>query len=163
MGELIFNGFMLLFFLAMTIYSGKIEIWRGYVGARYWPMFILILTDIIFLVKVIGLYKGMPKETKFSLNVDFLKSKGTQRLIVSFVATITYVLVVEKLGFVISTILLGMVISFLLGLRHFGKLLLINTLITMGVYAIFVWGLNIIMPRGAGVIYKFGYWLEYLL
>ena len=33
MGELIFNGIMLVFFVAMTIYSGSIEIWQGYSGA----------------------------------------------------------------------------------------------------------------------------------
>lgn len=164
MGELIFNGIMLLFFLAMTIYSGSIEIWRGYVGARYWPMLILIFTDIIFLVKVIGIYKAMPaEERKFELKLDLLKNKGVQRLLAGFVITIAYVLLVEKLGFVISTILLGMAVSFLLGQRHFGKNLLINILLTMGVYAVFVWGLKIIVPRGAGIIYKFGYWLEYLL
>ena len=31
MGELIFNGFLLIFFAAMLVYSGQIEIWNGHV------------------------------------------------------------------------------------------------------------------------------------
>ena len=48
MAELIFNGFLLIFFIAMFFYSTQITIWEGDVWARYWPMMILALAIIIF-------------------------------------------------------------------------------------------------------------------
>ncbi len=164
MGELIFNGLLLVFFIATTIYSGKIEIWQNYYGARYWPMFFLIITDIIFAVKVFSIYKALPAEKKsFKLEVSFFKGKSVQRLLLSFIVIIIYVLIVEYLGFFISTILLGMSLSFLLGCKHIGKLFISNFTMTIAIYAIFVWGLKVMVPRGAGLLYYFGYWLEGLI
>lgn len=164
MGELIFNGLLLVFFIATTIYSGKIEIWQNYYGARYWPMFFLIITDIIFAVKVFSIYKALPAEKKsFKLEVSFFKEKSVQRLLLSFIVIIIYVLIVEYLGFFISTILLGMSLSFLLGCKHIGKLFISNFTMTIAIYAIFVWGLKVMVPRGAGLLYYFGYWLEGLI
>lgn len=164
MGELIFNGLLLVFFTATTFYSGKIEIWQNYYGARYWPMFFLIITDIIFAVKVFTIYKALPADKKgFKLEPSFLKEKGVQRLLTSFLVIIIYVLIVEYLGFFISTILLGMSLSFLLGCKHIVKLLISNLTMTIAIYAIFVWGLDVMVPRGTSFLYYFGYWLEGLI
>lgn len=164
MGELVFNGFLFVFFIAVTIYSGKIEIWQNYYGARYWPMFFLVITDIIFAYKVFSIYKALPvEERSFKPKVSLFKEKSVQRLLASFLVIIIYVLIVEYLGFFISTILLGMSLSFLLGCKHIGKLFISNFIMTIAIYAIFVWGLDVMVPRGTSFLYYFGYWLEGLI
>ena len=62
MGELIFNGFLLIFFAAMLVYSGQIEIWNGHVWARYWPMIILAVGVLLFAIKTWGVFRKLPKE-----------------------------------------------------------------------------------------------------
>lgn len=164
MGELVFNGILLVFFLAMTIYSTTIKVWQGFVGARYWPMVILIITVIIFAYKTVHIYKSLPAEKKnFKLNLSFLKDAGVKRLLASFLTVLIYASILEPLGFFLSTIILIMGMAFIIGLRDIGKLLLISFFITLGVYAVFVWGLDMMLPRGTGPIYNFGYWLEFLI
>lgn len=162
MGELVFNAGMLLVFIAMTIYSGSIEIWQGYVGARYYPMFLLAVADIIFAVKTFGIYKKMPKEEK-RLDLSFASDPKIHKLLLSFVLTIAYAFVLQPLGFFIATFIYAMLLSVILGLKNIPKLVISSLVITAAIYAIFVWALDIMVPRGAGPLYYFGLWLETLL
>lgn len=162
MGELIFNGGMLAFFLGMTAYCGTIEIWEGYVGARYWPMFLLVIADILFVAKTIEVYKKLPKEAK-KVDLSVFKATSTHRLLLAFAVTIGYTVIMEPLGFFLSSILYGIAISAILGMRNPIKLVLIGLGLSLLIYAIFVWALDIMVPRGADSLYYFGLWLETLL
>lgn len=162
MGELIFNGVMLIFFVAMTIYGGSIEIWQGYTGARYWPMFLLVIADLIFLLKTYKIARNLPKEDR-KVDFGFIKQKNVQKLLLSFVITAAYAGIMELVGFVIATFLYAVALSVILGLRKPVKLVISSFAITMGIYAIFVWGLDIMVPRGQGALYYFGLWLETLI
>ena len=162
MGELIFNGGMLIFLLAMTVYSGSIEVWQGYVGARYWPMFLLVCADLIFIAKTVGILRKLPKEER-KLDMSFLKEGKTHRLLAAFALTIVYAGVMQILGFFIATIVYAMCLSAILGLRNLVKLFLSSLVITVVIYVIFVWALDIMVPRGAGPLYYFGLWLETLI
>ena len=64
---------------------------------------------------------------------------------------------------VIATILFGMAMGAILGQRNPIKLLLASVVITLAIYAIFVWGLDVMVPRGKAPIYYFGLWLEMLI
>ena len=162
MGELIFNALLLLVFVGMTIYSGSIEIWQGYVGARYYPMFLLIVADLIFAAKTFGVYKKIPKEAK-KVDFSFMNTSKIRRLLLAFLLTIVYAFVMTPLGFYISTFLYAILLSAILGLKNIVKLVLSSFVITTAIYAIFVWALDIMVPRGAGALYYFGLWLETLL
>lgn len=162
MGELVFNGGMLAFFLAMTASCSTIEIWEGYFGARYWPMMLLVAADLIFLAKTVEIYRKLPKEAK-KVDFSFMKAVSTHRLLLAFVATIAYALLMEPVGFFISTILFGIVMSAILGQRNPIKLVGASVLITVAIYAIFVWGLDVMVPRGRAPLYYFGLWLETLI
>ncbi|MEG0803615.1 MAG: tripartite tricarboxylate transporter TctB family protein [Pygmaiobacter sp.] len=163
MGELLFNALMLLVMIAMTIYSGQIVIWQGYVGARYWPMTLLVIAVIIFFFKTIAVYKNLPKEErKFKFDFSVFKDQSTQRLLLSFLITILYAALLSTLGFFISTVLYAAMLSRILGLKNIFKLALSSLGITLAIYAIFVWSLDIMVPRGAGPLYYFGLWLETL-
>lgn len=153
---------MLVFFLAMTAYCGTIEIWEGYVGARYWPMFLLVIADLLFLAKTIGVYKSLPKEAK-KVDLSVFKSPRTHKLLLAFAATIAYAAIMEPLGFFLASLLYGIVMSAILGMRNPIKLVLISLSLTVAIYAIFVWALDIMVPRGAGSLYYFGLWLETLI
>lgn len=162
MGELVFNGGMLAFFLAMTANCMSIEIWEGYFGARYWPLLLLIIADLLFAAKTIGVYRKLPKDA-IKVDFSFMKSKAIHRLLLAFVATIAYAAIMELAGYVIATVLFGMAMGAILGQRNPIKLVLASLVITMVIYAIFVWGLDVMVPRGKAPIYYFGLWLEMLI
>jgi hypothetical protein len=163
MGELIFNGAMLVFFIAMLIYSSQIAIWQGHIWARYWPMTLLVIAVILFGIKVVGIYKELPKEQrKFSWEIFGLKNKNVRLLLLSFAWLLVYVAVLPKLGFVLTTLLFCIGMEMLLGAKFSLKTLLGAFAITITIYAIFTWGLGISVPRGVGRLYDFGKWLEYL-
>ena len=104
MGELIFNGFLLIFFAAMLVYSGQIEIWNGHVWARYWPMIILAVGVLLFAIKTWGVFRKLPKEElKFDIKIFGFKERNIQMLLVSFAWLIFYALILPKAGFIIST------------------------------------------------------------
>jgi len=164
MGELLFNAGMLLFFITMTIYGGKIEIWQDFFGARYWPIMLLIAADLIFAAKTLQIYRSIPASDR-KLKIDFscFKDSGTQRLLMAFAVTIIYAAVLPYLGFFISTFLYALSLSCILGLRNILKLVSSSFITSISIYAIFVWGLDIMVPRGSGFLYYFGLWMETLL
>ncbi len=163
MGELIFNGFLLVFFVAMLIYSGQIAIWDGHVWARYWPMILLVLAVILFSIKVVGIVRRLPKEKwEIDLSIFGFKNKNIRLLLVSFVWLILYAVLLPYLGFILATILFCIGMQLLLGSKFSWKVLLAGLVITIAVYVIFTWGLGVSVPRGAGPLYDFGKWLEYL-
>ena len=157
---------MLLFMIVMTFVSGGIEIWENVTGARYWPMVLLLIADVLFAVKTVGVVRKMKKEgTPFKVDLSVFKKKNTIRLLLAFGATIAYVALMTPLGFVISTFLYAMAMSWILGLtgwKNLWKLALVAFCITAVIYAIFVWGLGVMVPRGQGQLYYFGLFLETL-
>lgn len=164
MGELIFNACLLLAFIAMTFYSGTIKIWHGFIGARYYPMFLLIVADVLFGIKTYKIFKNLPKEKRIiRINWEELKKPSVIRLLVAFLCMIIYVIILPIVGFFLGTFLCAGVLSYIIGLRKIIKLILVSLMITLIVYAVFVWGLNIMFPRGVVPIYYFNLWLEQLL
>lgn len=164
MGELVFNGALFLMFIGMTFYSGQIKIWEGFFGARYWPMMLTIIASLIFAFKTYRIYKELPAEKrKVKFDLSILKDKPTQKLLLSFVWVIFYTILLDYCGFFVSTIIFGMGLSWLLGLKSIGKLFLANFCVTTVIYSVFAWGLSIMLPRGVGFFYYFSYWLETLL
>ena len=163
MGELIFNGTMLVFFVVMLINSSQIAIWQDHYWAKYWPMMLLIIAVILFTIKVVGICKKLPKDQwKFTWEIFGFKNKNVRTLLLSFLWLIIYAAILPKLGFILATCLLCIGLEVLLGTKLSVKALLGALAITVIVYAIFTWGLRISVPRGVGPLFEFGKWLEYL-
>ena len=163
MAELIFNGFLLIFFIAMFFYSTQITIWEGDVWARYWPMMILALAIIIFTIKVAGIVRKLPKEErKFSMDIFGFHEKNVQLLLISFAWAIFYGVILSEAGFIISTIVFATGMQMILGSKLSVKTVITSVVVTIFIYAVFVWGLGVSVPRGAGPLYDFGMWLEYI-
>lgn len=164
MGELLFNGLLLILFIAMFFYSGQIEIWEGYFGARYWPMMLTAFAVLIFAAKTWMVFKKLPKEERtFSMSIFGLKEKGVQKLLASFVLVCLYAALLPYGGYILTTVGLVMGLSALLGMRGLPKMLLAAVCVTMFIYAVFVWGLDTMPPRGVGPLYEISEWLEYLI
>lgn len=125
-------------------------------------MFLLVIADLLFLVKTVGIYKNLPKEAK-KVNLSVFKSPKTHKLLLAFAASIAYAFLMESLGFFLASILYGIVMSAILGMRNPIKLIVISLGLTVAIYAVFAWALDIMVPRGAGSLYYFGLWLEALL
>ena len=163
MGELIFNGFLLIFFAAMLVYSGQIEIWNGHVWARYWPMLILAVGVLLFSIKTWGGFLKLPKEElKFDIKIFGFKERNIQMLLVSFAWLIFYALILPKAGFIISTFIFCVGMQLLLRGKLGWQVFAVAFAITAAIYVVFVWGLGTSVPRGVGPLYDFGRWLEYL-
>lgn len=163
-GELIFNLILLVFFAAMAIYSGQIEIKDGHTGARYWPMVMLAVIIILMLIKIVKIWRFLPQEQrKFNLGVFKLKEKGVQNLLLSMAWLLLYILVLPYAGFVLSTIILFAGMAWLTGGRKVLPILIASVGITLAVWAVFVWGLDVHPPRGFGILEDFSIWLEYLV
>jgi len=161
MAELIFNAILFVFFVIMLIISGQITIWRGYVGARYWPMTLLVAVVILL---AINIYKIMKKDPfKDKISAGLLSEKATLRFLAGVASGIAYAFILPYLGFMISSIMYGMVLSWLLGAGKLKNMVLASVGVCIPIYAVFVWALDIILPRGAGIFFNFSIWLEMLL
>ena len=86
-----------------------------------------------------------------------------KKLLTSFVWVCFFAWLLPYGGYVLSTILFAMGLSWLLGMRSIPKMFLSALVVTAIIYAVFVWGLDVMPPRGIGPIYEFSSWLEYLI
>lgn len=162
MGELVFNAFLLVIFIVFFGLSFSIPVSQGDELGRYWPMGILIILIIMMIFKLIKVWKALPKE-KIKVDLSFLKTAPIIRLVLAIVALVIYAYILGKLGYVLSTILFCLAVEFLIGVRSIPKALLASLGITVVLFAVFSWGLDVSLPRGTGVLESFGKWLEYLV
>lgn len=165
MGELLFNAFLLVFFCIMFFCSMQIEIWDNYVGARYWPMALILIAVILFGIKVAALWRGLQKKTESpGLELRSGMRRGEMRnLVLSFLFCFLYVLFLPSGGFLLTTFLFAAGFSWVLGAKRLYQMCLSGLCSSVPIFIIFVWGLNIRLPRGIGVLYTVSLWLERLV
>ena len=165
MAELIFCSFLSLFFSIMMV-AGWVttEVYLGDESVRVYPCILLAVISVCLVLHCVSLYRHLPKEEKRKglLQIFGLCEANTQRLLLSIVATILYIYLLDILGFVILTPLITIWYMYTLGERNWGRLILISLLLTAVVYSIFIYGLQIRFPRGRGVFRKFSLMMEYL-
>ncbi len=156
---------MLVFFIVMLISSTHIEIWNDYAEARYWPMVLLVIAVVIFASKVALMIKKLPPEERQfnAVKVFGLKDSGVWRLLMAFVFCFVYAVFLPYSGFIPATIIFGTGISWLLGQKSLRKMLLTGIGVCIPIYIVFVYGLQLILPRGAGFLYNFSLWCETLV
>lgn len=164
MSEFIFNVFLLGIFCVLFVSSFQIEIWNNYVGARYWPMLLIGIGIILLLAKVILAWRKIPmKQKKIQFNPAFLNNIEKRRLLSAFLLCFLYVILLPKGGFLLTTILFGMGLSRLLGASKLRYMLLAGCSSALPIFAVFVWGLNMRLPRGVGIFYSASIWVENLI
>jgi hypothetical protein len=164
MGELLFNVLLLLFFVVMGAYSFDIKIVDEHSGARYWPLVMICAIILLICVKIAQIWKALPKEErKFSLDIFKFNDSGVQRLLLSLGWLFLYILALPYGGYALSTILFFAGMAWLIGARKVSVIALSSIGITIAVWAVFVWGLDVHPPRGIGFLEKISIWLEYLI
>lgn len=164
LGELVFNFILLIFFIVMFFCSMQIEIWNDYLGARYWPMMLIVLAIVLFVAKIVKIWRAMPKEEKGEKKVGVGKVKDREviKLAAAFGLCLLYVFLLPTCGFLAATFLFAACFSRILGADKPLKMLTAGLCASAPIFMVFVWGLSIRLPRGIGIFYTVSLWLERL-
>lgn len=155
MGGIIFNFILLAVFSVFLKMSFSIEDLREVdpLGAAGFPIFILILLVILLLLSLINTIKAYVKnKNKTASNL----SRESIFMVVSLVIFIAlFTLVLDKIGFFFSILLLTPSVLFVLGERR--KLIVILLTIFIPIVFTILFGviLSIPLPRGIGLFMEF--------
>lgn len=162
--QLLFNGGLALFFVYCYFYIDAIapEPQPGTMDGAQWPQILLILLIIFLIANMYKIYKSNPKEERnlSSITAINFKELYKNKLLIGIVLLFIYAFALDYLGFILSSFLLCVAYSRLLGEKRIPQLLLYSFLSVATLYIIFSKGLNIILPRGVGILRKFALMLE---
>ncbi len=163
--DIAFSGILILLNIYLYIYVGleSPAATETELGAAFWPRIILVLMTILLavnLVKQIRERKNRSEEeTAREEKPDvagFLRSK----LFFGMIIVVVFSVLLPLLGFIPSCILFLVVYGILLGADHYVKLILFSVIITFVLYLVFQSGLQIMLPRGVGVLREFALFVE---
>lgn len=164
--ELLFNAALLLLFLFMYWYIGATmpQSASTELGAEQWPRLILVGLVILMVINIYKIYKETPAEKR---NAEELKNINIMsivksKLFIGIVIVLLYSVILEPLGFILSTLIGFSLYSALLGERRIKTLAITSILITFGSYFVFARGLGIMLPRGYGILRDLALLLETL-
>ena len=173
MFELIIN-ILLFIFLGFTYFTHVLE---AAVPAKVaknpfvlqpdvWPKTIIILLEICLIINIIKIIKKNKGNPEFSLSAFarsipvFLKSKQFLGIVIMVAAA----LLLETLGFMVTSLLVLFFYGMLLGERNFVRLAIASVCITLVLYIIFSGMLSVNLPRGTiGFLRSFALWLESII
>ena len=173
MFELIIN-ILLFIFLGFTYFTHVLE---AAVPAKVaknpfvlqpdvWPKTIIILLEICLIINIIKIIKKNKGNPEFSLSAFaksipvFLKSKQFLGIVIMVAAA----LLLETLGFMVTSLLVLFFYGMLLGERNFVRLAIASVCITLVLYIIFSGMLSVNLPRGTiGFLRSFALWMESII
>ncbi len=164
MGELIFEGILLLFFILMFINGLDIEIYNKQTMARYWPEAVLAIIIGLLIISAVQKYRKLNKAEKTKRSfIEFCKDKNTLKVLLAFLLLIAYAVLITYTGFLPASWLIGCCYAWLLGEKRWLRSIWINLAIVLVLFLIFHSGLGILMPRGQGIFKTFGLFMERIL
>lgn len=173
MFELIIN-ILLFIFLGFTFFTHVLEAAVPVKVAKnpyvlqpdVWPKAIIILLEIcliINIIKIIRKNKGNPEFTlgAFAKSIPgFIKS----RLFLGIVIMVVASLVLETLGFMVTSLLVLFFYGMLLGEKNIPRLAIASVCITLVLYIVFNGMLSVNLPRGTvGFLRSFALWMESII
>ncbi|MCF6410743.1 tripartite tricarboxylate transporter TctB family protein [Pseudalkalibacillus salsuginis] len=159
MKDYIFYSIVILFALFFLVMTPQIKITNGtfIIGPRHWPYILLTLMLILAIFGIVKSYilakksksieskdhedKIEPERTFFKLSIPMI----------SLVLVILYVLLLNAIGFIISTLLFLYGISLLLGQKKQLYSIIFAVLTTVVFIGLFSVLLSIPLPRGLGI------------
>ena len=164
--QLLFNAGLTLFFIYCYFYVGSIapEPEPGSMDGAQWPQMLLVLLVICLCVNMYNIYKRTPKEDRNFKAItganykEFYKNK----LVIGIVILLFYAYALNYLGFILSSFFVSMMYSRLLGEKRISKLVLYSFLSVAVLYLLFSRGLDIMLPRGKGILRDLALMLESL-
>ena len=170
MFELIIN-ILLFIFLGFTYFTHVLE---AAVPAKVaknpfvlqpdvWPKAIIILLEICLIINIIQIIRKNKGKEDFSIGAflasipGFLKSK----LFLGIVIMVAASLLLEPLGFMVTSMLVLFLYGLLLGQRNVVQLAIASVCITLVLYIVFNGMLSVNLPRGTiGFLRSFALFLE---
>ena len=170
MFELIIN-ILLFIFLGFTYFTHVLE---AAVPAKVaknpfvlqpdvWPKTIIILLEICLIINIIQIIrrnKGNPEfaSSAFAKSIpEFLKGKIFRGIVIMVVAS----LLLETLGFMVTSVLVLFFYGMLLGEKKLPRLAIASVCITLVLYIVFNGMLSVNLPRGTiGFLRNFALWME---
>ena len=170
----LFTNIVMLVFMVYTFFTHVLEanIPKKYASNPYnlmpdvWPKIIIgliVLCLIINIIKIIRKNKGNPEFTlsAFAKNsVAFFKSKMFLGMVILAAAA----LLIETLGFVVTTFLILFFYGLLLGEKNIVRLLIVSVVLSLALHIIFSGLLDVTLPRGTvPFLRNFALWLENLV
>ncbi|SCZ81799.1 tripartite tricarboxylate transporter TctB family protein [Acidaminobacter hydrogenoformans] len=159
--EIIFNAVLSIFFIYAYFYIGvnAPEEAPNQIDGIEWPRMILILLIVFMLINMYRLIKDSKKENSASFRLN-VKELVKNKLFLGSSLMVIYSMVLEYTGFIVSSIILFGLYSYLLGEKRINRLIPVSILSVVVFYIIFSYGLDIMLPRGAGIFREFALMLE---
>ncbi len=170
----LFANIIMLVFMVFAFFTHVLEanIPKKYAANPYnlmpdvWPKVIIgliVLCLIINIIKIIRKNKGNPEFTlsAFAKNsLAFFRSKMFLGMLILAGAA----LLIETLGFVVTTFLILFLYGMLLGEKKIVRLLIISVVVSLALHIIFSGLLDVTLPRGTiPFLRNFALWLENLV
>ena len=115
------------------------------IGPSFFPNILAGLLIIFSVTLIINALKG---QSKGALEPLKLANKGVQRGLITLFATIIFCVVLEPLGFILTSIIFLMFMMWMLGKRKPLLILSIPPLITFSIWLVFEKVLHLSMPMG---------------
>ncbi len=159
--EIIFNIVLAIFFIYAYFYIGinAPEEVPNQIDGIEWPRMILVLLIGFMLLNIYRLIKDSKEKKHASFKLDF-KALLHNKLFLGSVLLLIYSYILDFTGFIVSSILLFGVYSYLLGEKRISRLIPISIVSIVVFYIIFSYGLDIMLPRGAGIFRDFALMIE---
>lgn len=161
--DYIFYSIVILFAIFFIIMTPQIKITNGsfIIGPRTWPYILLTLMLILGSFGMIKSYMKSKKmkATESTINNENKESEKTlfklSMPMVSLVSVVLYVILLNALGFILSTLLFLYGITFILGEKKQLNAIIFS-IVTTGVFVLlFSVVLQIPLPRGLGFFRQF--------
>ncbi|MGN0996940.1 MAG: tripartite tricarboxylate transporter TctB family protein [Candidatus Ventricola sp.] len=173
MFELIIN-ILLFIFLGFTYFTHVLE---AAVPAKVaknpfvlqpdvWPKTIIVLLEICLIINIIQIIRKNKGKEDFTIGAflasipSFLKSKQFLGIVIMVAAS----LLLEPLGFMVTSVLVLFFYGLLLGQRNVVQLVIASVCITLVLYIVFNGMLSVNLPRGTiGFLRNFALWMESII
>ena len=170
MFELIIN-ILLFIFLGFTFFTHvleaavpqKVAMNPFVLQPDVWPKTIIVLLEICLIINIIKIIRKNKGNPDFSLAAfgksipEFLKGKVFRGIVIMVVAS----LLLETLGFMVTSVLVLFCYGMLLGEKKLPRLAIASVCITLVLYIVFNGMLSVNLPRGTiGFLRNFALWME---
>ena len=173
MFELIIN-ILLFIFLGFTYFTHVLE---AAVPAKVaknpfvlqpdvWPKAIIILLEICLIINIIQIIRKNRGKPEFTLSAfvrsipGFIRSRQFLGIIIMLMAS----LLLEPLGFMVTSVLVLFFYGILLGQKNLVQLIIASVCITLVLYIVFNGMLSVNLPRGTvGFLRNFALWMESII
>ena len=128
---------------------------RAYVQPATFPQIMicgmLIFTVVLFLQSLIKVTRGMKDEdpdNELSASINPFKNKGVAAAFFVIILCILYTYLFDKLGYVLVSACISIIIMFLIGKRNFIVMILVSFLVPLIMWLIFYKMLTVNIPMG---------------